>query len=172
MPYTHSYFSTLTINNWISLFEDFPKCYDVIYETLTYLTKENIVTIYAFVVMRDHMHLLWKPSSAYEIITVVTKFKKFTGRKFRSHLQLYDSDYLDQYFMSNRKDRNFKFWKINSSNLLTQHQDIFIQKINYIHENPTKGDYKVCNNPIEYYHSSANSYKLSSSEFPFLTLVI
>ena len=171
MPYTDSYFSTLTINNWISLFEDFPKCNDIMYESLSYLTKENLVTIYAFVIMRDHMHLMWQPGDGNEINTLVTKLKKFTGRRFRSHLQLHDSDYLEQYFMSNRKDRNFKFWKINSSNLLIQHKDIFIQKINYIHENPTKGEYKTCDSPTEYFHSSANSYKIRASEFAFLTLV-
>jgi REP element-mobilizing transposase RayT len=94
--------------------------------------------------MRDHMHLVWKPGDDYEINTLVTNFKKFTGRRFRSHLELHDSDYLERYFISDRKDRNFKFWKINSSNLLIQHKEIFIQKINYIHKNPTKGDYKTC----------------------------
>ena len=171
MPYTDSYFSTLTINNWISLFEDFPRCNEIMYESLTYLTTENLVTIYAFVIMRDHIHLLWKPGSGYEINTVVTKLKKFTGRRFRSYLQSYDSDYLDQYFTSNRKDRNFKFWKTDSSNFLIQHKDIFIQKINYIHENPTKGDYKICDNPTEYFHSSAKSHRIRTSEFAFLTLV-
>ena len=171
MVHVNSYFSTLTINGWISLFEDFSDCIDILYESFVYMVNEKSVSIYAFVVMKDHLHIIWK--SKYDNIDDVTSsLKKFTGRKFLYYLRSNDTSYLDENFLSKRKDRNYKFWKSNSSNFLIQHSEIFRQKMDYIHYNPVKGDYKVCAHPGEYYNSSFNSYETMESQFPFLTLGI
>ncbi len=37
-------------------------------------------------------------------------------------------------------------------------QHFFIQKLNYIHNNPRTGIWKLVENPVDYLHSSANYY--------------
>ena len=164
------YFSTLTVNKWASIFDDFPESVNVLYNSFEYMTNQEWLNIHAFVIMRDHIHLLWTINSDYEIETLVTKFKAYTGREIIRNLKRKDFEYYQENFLSVRKDRESKFWKLNSNNLKIDHLDIFRQKLNYIHSNPTKGLYQTCNKPEEYHHSSAKSYLHVLSLFNFLTI--
>jgi hypothetical protein len=78
--------------------------------------------------------------------------------------------YLDN-FHSDRNDRKYKIWKLNSKSVHLVHKDIVSQKIQYIHDNPTKGEYFLVENPNDYPYSSAYSYSKLSSQLPFLTLL-
>lgn len=165
------YYSTFTVNKWISVFHDFTELNHVIIDCLTFITDNKWVEIYAFVIMRDHLHIVWKLNGKKTIEEVGTSFKKFTGRKIVKLLKKIDLNYLEKNFTSPRLDRKFKFWKLDSKHYEMIHEDILIQKIIYIHRNPTKGDYKVCEKPEDYKYSSAKSYKLKSTRFKFLNLL-
>ena len=53
------YFWTATINNWNRLLlQDRYK--DVIIESLQYLSNENKIDVFAFVIMPNHIHLIWR----------------------------------------------------------------------------------------------------------------
>ena len=41
--------------------------------------------------------------------------------------------------------------------LITNHH-FFIEKLNYIHDNPCRGVWKLVENPVDYKHSSAKYY--------------
>lgn len=167
---THKvYFSTYTVSNWIKTFEDFPHAIQKILNTFSYLSQHNICEIYAFVIMPDHVHLIWKLNDI-TVDEISNIFKSFTAKEILNEIQKYDSSYLEN-FVSERKDRKFKFWKLSCGELRIHHPDILKQKIKYIHENPLKGIYKTVDDEIEYYYSSANSYEKGNSEFSFLKLI-
>jgi len=163
------FFSTITVNNWISVFEDFPTVNSIVLGSFNYLTENRLVEINAFVIMKDHIHLIWTLNDECLINEIILKFKKYTGRRIVNALEHLDPNYLNQYFASARKDRKHKFWKTNDSSLELIHRDILFQKIEYIHSNPTTGAYTTCNCPIEYYYSSARAYHNGENDFPFLT---
>jgi putative transposase len=53
------YFWTATINNWIKLLEpDIVK--QIIIDSLLYLSQKKKIEVYAFVIMPNHIHLIWK----------------------------------------------------------------------------------------------------------------
>jgi putative transposase len=52
------YFWTATIHKWLPLLEnDFNK--QIIVDSLKYLSDRELITVYAFVIMPNHIHLVW-----------------------------------------------------------------------------------------------------------------
>jgi len=119
--------------------------------------------------MKDHLHVIWNVPLNGNIRRIIKMFKTYTGQKILSLIRDCNPEYLSN-FMSGRKDRDYKFWKYRGGNILIESQKMFDQKLNYSHLNPTKGDYKVVDNPEDYLYSSAQAYLLEESNFTFLTL--
>lgn len=163
----HTFFSTITIQNWISVFEDFPITAQIILESFEHLAEKFDVKIYAFVIMPDHIHFVWDIPHAEEK-AIINSFKKFTAKKIVQILETLDKEYLTNNFTSNRKDRKFKIWKLNSNTFKLTHPNFVFQRINYIHNNPTTGRYAVCQNTSDYEFSSAQFYLVGNSKFKFL----
>ena len=164
------YFVTLTIQNWVPIFYDIPETHFIVIDSFKYLCKHENVEIYSFIIMKDHLHFIWKCPNQIENNELITKFKKYTGLKIVKHIQSMGTDYINN-FTSSRQDRKHKIWKIRGGAFHIKSKQIFLQKLFYIHNNPTKGDYKVVESPEEYLFSSAKSYLDEVSNFSFLTLV-
>ena len=162
------FFTTISVNKRVPVFKDFIDIKSIVLESFEYLKNSDIVDIYSFVIMNEHVHIIWQVKGKIEINDVVTSFKKYTGRKIVKYLQLNNEVYLE-YFLSGRFDRDFKIWKIKSKNIKIIHPDILIQKINYIHYNPVKAGYESINKPEDYYSSSAIFYAEGKTNFNFLT---
>jgi len=169
--FLNTYFTTLTINRYISVFKDFPDTNCIILDSFNHLVDNEKVKIYSFVIMRDHIHMVWEMVNEDPIDDIITSFKKHTGREIMKYLSIVNVDYLNDYFTSIRKDRKYKIWKQSKGNLRIDGQDILINKIKYIHENPIKGDYKQVEKAEDYTFSSAKAYRLKSSNFRFLTVI-
>lgn len=57
--YTALYFSTATIKGWKNLLKP-DKYKEVITNAMSFLTEEESVWIYAFVIMPNHIHWVWQ----------------------------------------------------------------------------------------------------------------
>jgi len=168
--YPNTYFSTFAINNFIPVFKDFPETNRIILDCFKFLVEENLVKIFSFVIMRNHIHLVWMSNGENEIDRIIFSFKKYTGNKIISFLKEVDKDYLSN-FWSERKDRDHKLWKLNIGNILIHDSEMLNIKIRYIHNNPTKGHFKAVDDCVDYYYSSAKAYSLQSSNFSFLKII-
>ncbi len=163
----HIYFSTFTVQNWVSVFLDFPKSNEIILESLDYLSKNGEIIVYCFVIMRDHIHLVWEFEKKENIHEIIRRFKSFTGSRVIKLVGSADEEYLEN-FQSERQDRKYKFWKVGSNDYHLLHKDIIFQKIKYIHKNPLKGDYKTVDSPKDYFYSSSKFYVTDQSDFKFV----
>jgi len=161
------YFSTFTINKWISIFIDFKETNKFILDCLQFLNIQKSVSVYSFVIMQDHIHVIWEILKHLDIKSIENSFKINTARNIVIYLKSVDLSYLDNYFRSLRKDRHYKIWKLNSNSFHLLHPDILKVKLNYIHLNPTRGNYKSCTKAEQYLHSSALSYKEKKYIFAF-----
>lgn len=164
------YFLTFTINNWIPVFSSFPETKSIIYQGFSYLYSKENVKILGFVIMKDHLHFLAEFKDQQHKDRISKNFRSFISKQIIKFLFENYPNKLD-YFRSGRTDRKYKFWKLSKGDLLIKSSTIFLQKLNYIHQNPTKGNYKVCDISYEYEHSSAMSYYLKESHFSFLEIV-
>jgi hypothetical protein len=90
----------------------------------------------------------------------------FTAHKFKKDLQENHELVLEQ-FKANAKDREYQFWERNPLSIDLASEEMFLQKLNYIHQNPViKG---MCQLPENYKYSSAKFYELGIDDFGILT---
>ncbi len=161
----HPQFFTATIIEWKKLLAP-DKYKDIIIDSLRFLVNENRIKLNAFVIMENHMHLIWQMQPNNKPAAVQRDFLKYTAQQIKSDLQKNHPDMLAQ-LKVNSKDRTYQIWKRNSLSIELSSAKVFQQKLNYIHYNPVKAG--LCNLPEAYRYSSASLYVLNKTEWEFLT---
>lgn len=158
-------FYTATILNGINLLQ-LEKYKRIIIESLQYLVKEKRVALYAYVLMDNHIHFIWKPMPLYSLKHTQLSFMKFTAQRIKRELELNDEAALSQ-FLVNAKDRTYQFWKRNPLCVDLLSDKVLEQKLRYIHQNPVKAG--ICKTAEDYRYSSAKFYTELGDEFGFLS---
>ncbi len=159
-------FFTATIIEWKFLLKD-DKFKKIIIDSLIYLVSNGKIKLYAFVIMSNHIHLIWQARNGYDPDKIRHSFMKFTAHQMLNELKKHDEDLLKK-FKVEKKDRAYQFWKRNAMSIELFTEKVFIQKMNYIHYNPVKAG--LCKFPEEYYYSSANFYHGGADVFGIMTL--
>ncbi len=90
------YFWTATINGWLLLLED-DKYKDVIIESLQYLTDNGLINVYAFIIMPNHIHLIWRVNEPNGKESPQGSFLKFTAHTFKKMLKQEDAGKLNSF---------------------------------------------------------------------------
>ncbi|PHR70327.1 MAG: transposase [Lutibacter sp.] len=158
-------FYTATILNWKKLLK--PEKYKmIIIESLQYLVKEKRVKLFGYVIMDNHIHLIWKPTKLYSLKHTQLSFMKFTAQIIKRDLEQNHQNVLKE-FLVMLKDRNYQFWQRNPLCVDLFDTEIIMQKLKYIHNNPIKA--RLCKEDVDYRFSSAKFYKELGDEFNFLT---
>src|SRR5574338_323239 len=80
------FFWTATINQWQKLLLD-DAYKNVIVDSLEYLSKAGKIDVYAFVIMPNHIHLIWKTNERNGKETAQGSFLKYTAHEFRKMLR-------------------------------------------------------------------------------------
>jgi REP element-mobilizing transposase RayT len=156
-------FFTATIQQWKHLLKD-DAYKNIITDALKFLVQEEKVAIYAFVIMSNHIHIIWQSKANNSIQNIQNSFIKHTSKQFKKLVELQD---LASNYKVNAVDRKYNFWKRDSLNIELYSTAVFNQKLNYIHYNPVKAG--ICNQPEEYHYSSALFYEKGIDNFGFIT---
>ncbi len=128
------YFFTATILEWKHLLNK-EKYKDIIIECLKFLSSKNKIRVYAFVIMPNHIHLVWKVFNGNNYSDIQRDFLKFTARKIISDLKINYPEVLQKIYVG-AKDREYQIWERNPLSVEIISQNVAEQKINYIHKNP------------------------------------
>ncbi len=160
-------FYTATIYQWKPLLKPDKYKY-IIINSLKYLVDKQQAYIYAFVIMPNHIHLLWKITPPYILKDVQRNFMKFTGQMIKFDL-IKNHPKVLEHFQVNLTDRKYQFWQRNSLNKYLSSRKIIEQKLDYIHNNPVKGKWLLAEDPLAYHFSSLRFYEENKDEFGFLT---
>ena len=163
----HIQFFTATILEWKTLLL-IDKYKDIIIDSLSYLVKNNRVKIYAFVIMPNHIHLIWQIAETCKREDLQRDFLKYTAQQIKSDLVENHQNVLSQ-FEVNAKDRKYQIWERNPLSIDIFTREVLFQKMNYIHNNPIHEKWKLCEIPEDYRYSSARYYTHNESEWTFLT---
>lgn len=158
-------FFTATNLEWEKLLKP-DKYKNIIIESLRFLVKEKRIILYAFVIMENHLHLIWQMQPGIRSQDVQRDFLKYTAQKIKSDLQKNHPAVLSR-FKVKTKDRKYQFWEKNALSIELSTEKVFQQKLNYIHNNPVKAG--LCILPEEYHYSSASFYELNKTAWEFLT---
>ena len=163
----HPQFYTATIYKWLHVLES-PKAKQIVLDSLSFLVKNRRIIVYAFVIMPNHIHLIWQIQKGHKRADVQRDFLKYTAQQIKFLLQKDNPDKLDQFLVS-LKDRKYQIWQRNSLSTDLWNPTFFEQKLNYIHNNPCQSKWQLSTVPEEYPYSSASFYYGGDSKYSFLT---
>ena len=161
------YFFTATINNWQNLFAD-SGMKTVITDSLLWFYQHRRASINGFVIMPNHIHLLWQPLDEYTEPENEFMLLSFTGHQFKKKLLSENSDDINN-FRSSQNDRVFHFWERRPKTIEVMSRKIAEQKLEYIHNNPLQEKWKLAEQPVDYLFSSARYYEIGMDHFGFMT---
>ena len=103
------YFYTDTIHGFKHLLTD--DVFKMIcIDSWKYLRAKGLIDIYGYVIMPNHIHLLWMMNGLNGKESPAGSFAKFTAHQFQKLLKEKDTQTLLQY-QSEKADRFFQFWK-------------------------------------------------------------
>ena len=158
-------FYTATINNWQHLLADDKHKY-IIIGSLKFLVTENRIVLNAFVIMSNHIHLIWQAMPGFTPSDIQASFMKYTAQQLKRSLAKNNKEALET-FKVNKYNKEYQFWKRESLGIELISPVVFQQKLNYIHNNPVKAG--LCTNPEDYHYSSAKFYYRGTDDFEMLT---
>lgn len=159
-------FFTATCLNWQPLLrEDSRK--NIIMDSLKFLVEDIRIWLYGFVIMPNHIHLLWCKQDKWVDKNIQQQFLKYTAQQIK--FEMINHQKLDELelYRSTQSDRKFHFWERRPYKATMYNRKIADQKIDYIHHNPVKAG--LCSDPGEYKYSSYAFYKLNEDRWGFLT---
>ena len=160
-------FFTATILEWKHLLKP-DKYKNIIIKSLKFLVEKKRVKIYGFVVMPNHIHILWKIEEPNIRENVQRDFLKFTAQQIKFDLVKNHPSVLEK-FRVGLKDREYQFWKRNPLSVYCYSTTVTEQKLDYIHNNPIKEKWNLASLPEDYFYSSARFYLHNKDDFGFLT---
>ncbi|MCP4105055.1 MAG: transposase [Desulfobacteraceae bacterium] len=150
------HFVTCTTVNWTALFSS-QTIVGIILDSLTFFQDNQRMKIYAYVIMEHHIHLIL---SSQKLSKEIGIFKSFTARKIIDFLEEKKANHILKmlrYFkLKHKKDREYQLWQEGSHPKAILNEDMMIQKIEYIHNNPVKCGY--VDRPEHWRYSSARNY--------------
>lgn len=161
-------FYTATIHKWIPLLSEDQKK-QIIISSLEYLVKKRRIVLFGFVIMPNHIHLILKIlKKELEKELPTGSLLKFTAHEFKKELRKESPKKLTL-FSVDEPDRDYRFWQdpVFTTEIYTD--KIFTQKLDYIHQNPVSGKWRLVTNPMDYFYSSMRFYELNQDDFGILT---
>lgn len=164
---SETYFWTDTVKDWRSiLYNDTYK--QLIIDTLKELTIRKKIKVYGFVIMPNHIHLIWKMVAKNGKEFPHASFNKYTSHQIVDDLKKTNKSLLIQ-FEVNDIERNHRIWQRDPLAVLMDDVSKLEQKLDYIHENPLQEHWDLCSKPEDYRWSSSKFYETGIDGFGFLT---
>lgn len=159
------YFYTATILNWHSLLKS-DRFKNVIIQSLNFLVSRNKIRVYGFVIMPNHIHLIWQNLEKNGKEMPNESLLKFTGHQFKKELKI--MGHLDDRFLVNKVDRVYQFWQRDSLPIEIISREMLEQKLNYIHLNPLQKHWNLVSDPNDYLYSSCSFYEKNDGRYDWL----
>jgi putative transposase len=133
-----------------------------------FLVNKELIKIYGYVIMPNHIHVIWKMLAENGKESPAGSFTKYTAHQFKKILTNQNPGLLSQY-SSDKSDRKFQFWKRDPLAIPLSNDEIISQKLTYLHNNPLQEKWKLAELPENYRWSSAGFYMGMPDEFGILT---
>jgi REP-associated tyrosine transposase len=158
----NTFFITTATVNFYPIFGYNDVYYDILIHSLKHVIKEHCTTLFAYVLMPSHVHLVVYMPEGEDISDFMRDFKKFTSTKVRQQLEKdRQMEWIERLrFNARGKNRQvFKLWMDRFDDLVIVSEKTLKQKIEYIHNNPVHAG--LVEEPEHWKYSSACNYILS-----------
>jgi REP element-mobilizing transposase RayT len=157
------YFITFSCYRWLPFIE-MVNGYDLVYNWFDVLSAKGH-TITGYVIMPNHIHLLLHYAKDFQSLnTIIGNGKRFMAYDIIERLALKNEEQLITKlqwaveFKDRKRGKKHEVWEDSFDVKECRTEKFILQKLNYIHNNPCTGKWKLADSPIHYRHSSASFY--------------
>lgn len=158
-----AYFVSFAVVEWLDVFTR-NEYKDILVDSLEFCQKEKGMEIYAWCIMTNHIHLVFRSVGDYKPEQILGDFKRFTSKAVVKAIQDDPREsrkevLLEQFLKAGKKSSNvskYQFWRHDNKPIEVYSNKVISEKINYIHQNPVDEGYIF--RPEDYRYSSAVDY--------------
>ncbi len=158
---SETYFLTFQVVNWVDIFSR--KVYrDIILDSFAFCRKEKGLKLWAYIIMTNHVHCILRARGG-NLPDIIHDFKRFTASKIIKTInQIPESrrDWMIKRFefaaKYNSRNSQHQFWTHDNHAELIMNESFFLQKLNYIHQNPVRAGW--VERPEDWLYSSMRNY--------------
>src|ERR1043165_8985800 len=147
------YYLTLNVVDWIDIFIR-PVYKQIIAESLNYFIEKKGLSLYAWGLMTNHLHLMGQAKQGYGLSLIAQDFKKFTSKIILQDIDV-EPEIRKKWMV---KRIGGEVWQpaINPQFIDLSKEDIVEEQIYHIHNNPVRD--RIVTIAEDYLHSSAKDY--------------
>lgn len=160
------YFWTATINNWQRLLQA-DRYKQVIIDSLEHLSSHGKMDVFAFVIMPNHIHLIWRINENNGKETTQGSFLKYTAHAFKKRLINEGGNVIEDYAVE-AHNKKYEFWQRDSLAIPLYTREVAYQKLDYLHYNPVAEQWQLVKDPCDYKYSTARFYEIGVKDFGFI----
>jgi REP element-mobilizing transposase RayT len=162
------YFWTDTIKDWRELLGD-DRFKEIIIDCWQELLKRKKIAIYGYVIMPNHLHVIWEMLEKNGKEMPHASFNKYTSHQFLEILRAESPAVVDQFKEEDSPVRLHRFWQRDPLAAMMYSRKMMEQKLEYIHANPLQEKWNLARQPEDYRWSSAKFYETGVDEFGIVT---
>ena len=151
----YPYFMTCTIAGWLAVFTR-PEAVQILFDSWRFLQKNSEFRLYGYVVLEDHLHVI---ASAPNLSNAMKSFKMYTAAQIVALLEQYGAEVLLRQLralkLRHKTKSEYQVWHQGSKPKQIGSDEVMLQKLEYIHNNPVKRGY--VDDPVHWRYSSARN---------------
>jgi len=140
-----------------------PSLAQLVVSSLRHMREQGWIKLYAYVIMPNHIHLIVRFLNNHTPSQVMRDFKKFTAQCIVKQLKAEGETNmlsLFQQVVTRSTRQGYKVWEDGFFDKQIVSEEVFLQKMVYIHHNPVQERWELASTPEEYPYSSARNYLL------------
>ena len=157
------HFITFSTVNWIDALTR-NEYKDIVVESLKHCIKEKGMVLNAWVIMSNHVHLIFSAKQGYQISNILRDMKKFTSKQIIETIKNNPHESRKEWMVwmferagkRNANNEQYQFWQQDNHPVEPGSPEIPRQRLNYLHENPVRAG--IVYKAQDYVYSNATNY--------------
>lgn len=155
---------TFNVVDWIDVFIR-PTYKQVIVDALNFCIETKNLTVYAWCLMTNHLHLLARAHDGSGLAVIEKEFKKYTTTKILEAIDIEPDlrrawmlQRFENFSLSLKRIEKFQLWQSCTNPIFIDFKQVYKlqERVLYIHENPVRDG--IVASPEHYLYSSATDY--------------
>ncbi|MDF2455474.1 MAG: Transposase like protein [Cytophagaceae bacterium] len=161
----HPHFVTFTVVNWIGFFIR-NEYRDILVKSIQYCQDHKGLEVYSYCIMPSHVHMIAATDGRNKLEAIIRDLKRHTSICFHEVLTDEKTNYesrkewmlwmMQRAGKRNKNTKDFQFWQHESHPIELWSDEVFYQKMDYIHLNPVVSGF--VSQPEEWLYSSARNH--------------
>ena len=157
------YFISFAVVNWLDVFTR-NEYKDILLDSLHYCQREKGMEVFAWCIMTNHVHLIFRSSGKHPPELLIGDFKRFTSKAvlkaIKENPQESRKEFLLQQFLQAGSQtsnvKTYQFWRHDNKPIELWSNKVIDEKLDYIHNNPVEEG--IVFKAEDYRYSSAIDY--------------